>query len=163
IGISNGGTARTVNGDDGDLNFEPGDLVSTPIKASSELEIRYTNFGLFTRGYAFWDPKIVLDHRKYGDASYGRLHAGARLLDAFVSGRFRIVDRKLNVRIGWQVVSWGESQFIQNGINVVNPVDLTRLRSPGSEIKEALLPSPMLWVSDELTRTLSVEGIALTQ
>jgi hypothetical protein len=163
IGFTNGGTAHTVNGDDGDLNFAPGDLVSSPLKLSSELELRYLNYGLFTRGYAFVDPKVVLDHDKYGPAAYSRLHATARFLDAFASGRFHVADRNLNARIGWQVVSWGESTFIPNGINVVNPVDLARLRSPGAEIKEALLPSPMLWVSQELTKTLSVEGFALTQ
>jgi hypothetical protein len=32
-----------------------------------------------------------------------------------------------NFRVGKQVVSWGESTFIQGGINAINPVDVSRL------------------------------------
>ena len=44
-----------------------------------------------------------------------------------------------DLRIGRQVLSLGESTFIPNGINVVNSADLSKLRVPGSELKEALL------------------------
>lgn len=61
------------------------------------------------------------------------------------------------MRIGRQVVSWGESTFIQNGINIINPIDVSRFRAPGSELKEALVPIPALLVSTSLTTNLSVE------
>ncbi|MGS0541188.1 DUF1302 family protein [Pseudomonas parakoreensis] len=32
--------------------------------------------------------------------------------------------------------------FFQNGLNSINPVDLARVRRPGSQLKEALLPVP---------------------
>jgi len=35
------------------------------------------------------------------------------------------------------VVSWGESTFIQGGMNVINPVDVSKLRVAGAELKEA--------------------------
>ena len=48
------------------------------------------------------------------------------------------------LRIGRQVLSWGESTFIPNGINSINPIDVAKLRTPGSELKEALLPVNMV-------------------
>ena len=85
------------------------------------------------------------------------------MLDAYIKGTFDLGGKRLQARLGNQVVSWGESTFINNGINVINPIDLARLRSPGAEIKEALLPSPMLWVSQELSDRISVEGFVLSR
>jgi hypothetical protein len=56
------------------------------------------------------------------------------------------------------VVSWGESTFIQNSINSINPVDVAAFRRPGAEIKEGLLPVEMLYVSQGLTDNLSMEA-----
>jgi hypothetical protein len=56
------------------------------------------------------------------------------------------------------VVSWGESTFIFNGINVINPVDVGALRAPGAEIKDALLPVNMLYGSLGLTEDITLEG-----
>ncbi|HXF77721.1 MAG TPA: DUF1302 domain-containing protein, partial [Usitatibacter sp.] len=61
-----------------------------------------------------------------------------------------------------QVISWGESTFIPNGINVINPVDLSLLRSPGAELKEAFIPTAGIWASTELTRSASIEGFYLS-
>ncbi len=64
----------------------------------------------------------------------------------------------VDLRIGRQVQSWGESTFIQNGVNVINPVDVSAFRRPGAEIKEGLLPVNMFYVSAGLTDALSVEA-----
>ena len=51
IGIANGGTARTVNADDGNLNYKSGDIVNQIFRATHELELKYgDNFGIFVRG-----------------------------------------------------------------------------------------------------------------
>jgi hypothetical protein len=55
IGIANGGTSRSVNEDDGNLNFDKGKAFANVIKATSDLEIKWRNFGFFGRGYAFYD------------------------------------------------------------------------------------------------------------
>ena len=64
----------------------------------------------------------------------------------------------IDVRLGSHVLNWGESTFIQNGINAINPFDVSKLRLPGSELREGLLPVPMVSASVALTYTLSVEG-----
>ena len=44
---------------------------------------------------------------------------------------FEFGDAAVDVRLGKHVLNWGESTFIQNGINAVNPFDVSKLRVPG--------------------------------
>ena len=63
----------------------------------------------------------------------------ALLLDAYVYGSFAIGSSDLQVRLGNQVINWGESIFIQ-GVNQINPIDVPAARRAGAELKEILLP-----------------------
>jgi len=97
---------------------------------------------------------------KLDDSNFNDLHkgSGVSLLDAFVYGSFDIGEMPLDVRLGKQVVSWGESTFIGGGINQINPVDAAAFRRPGAEIKEGLLPVNMLYANLGLTDSLSLEA-----
>lgn len=64
----------------------------------------------------------------------------------------------MTIRVGQQVISWGESTLIPHGIGVINPVDLNILNAPGAELKEAFRPQGMVWASLGLTDKLSVEA-----
>ncbi len=72
-------------------------------------------------------------------------------------------DMPVELRFGRQVLSLGESTFIPNGMNVVNPVDLSKLRGPGAELREALLPVNMLTASIGLTKNLTFEPFWLLE
>jgi hypothetical protein len=61
------------------------------------------------------------------------------LLDAYVYGSFDVGDSDLQLRVGNQVINWGESIFIQ-GVNQINPIDVPAARRAGAELKEILLP-----------------------
>ncbi|MDP1211574.1 DUF1302 family protein, partial [Klebsiella pneumoniae] len=69
-----------------------------------------------------------------------------------------IGDQPGNVRLGKQVVSWGESTFIGNSINSINPIDVSAYSRPGAEIKEGLIPENMLFASQSLTYQLTLQG-----
>ncbi len=157
ISIANGGTSRDPNSDDGDLRYDNGELVSTVFKATHDLELKYKNFGAFMRASYFYDPTIR-DKSELTSKARDELGDGAEILDAYVYGTFDIGGRNLNLRLGKQVVSWGESTFILNGINVLNPVNVSRLRAPGSELKEGFIPTMMGYASQEITDNLSVEA-----
>ena len=154
----NGGTARSVNEDDGNLNWERGEVVSLTAKATHDLELNYRNYGAFVRATYFYDDAVM---SKSGLSSEARDQAGRdfELLDAYVRGDFDVGNRWLGLRLGRQVVNWGESTFIQNGLNVLNPIDVSRLRIPGSELREGLMPLNMLWGSYDLTDRFSAEGV----
>ena len=162
ICISNGGTSRSCNDDDGNLNYEKGDAISAAIKATNDIELKYgQNIGLFTRLSYFYDFQADKDRDNFGPRGKDRLISEFDLLDAFVYFNFKLNGRNSSVRLGKQVVNWGESTFITNSINSINPVDLARLRTPGSEIKEALLPVPMFWGTTSITESVSLETVWL--
>lgn len=160
IGLANGGNSRSVNEDDGDRAYNKNDVFASVLKATHDLEMKYRNFGLFVRGTYFYDFENA-DRDTLGSVGKKRIGRDARILDAYLSGNFDLGGKNLRLRLGEQVVSWGESTFIPNGINVINSVDLSKLRIPGSELKEAFIPSPMLWASQQLTDNASLEGFYL--
>ena len=160
IGVANGGNSYTINSDDGNLNYDTG-IVSKVFKATSELELNYQNFSFFTRASYFYDFENEEGERPHvplTDAAKELVGSDLRLLDAYVHGTFEPGGKPLDVRLGNQVVSWGESTFIQNSINTINPVDVSKLRIPGAELREALEPVPMLWSSLGITDNVSLEA-----
>jgi hypothetical protein len=164
IGISNGGNKSDVNGDDGNLNYDKG-LISNAMKISSDLDVSFRDlFGVFIRGRAFYDYENEKGRREKDELSSKALDlvgSDIKFLDSFIWCDFNLGEMPAQIRVGDQVVSWGESTFISNSINAINPVDVAAFRLPGSELKEALLPEGMVWASLGLTENISLEGLYL--
>jgi len=155
------GTAFSSNGDDGNKNYDKG-LISNVLKVTHDLGLDYKNFGAFLRGSYFYDFHNH-DNTRLTSVAKDRVGSDADILDAYVSGSFEIGGKALDVRLGNHVVSWGESTFIQNSINSINPIDVAKIRVPGAELREALLPIPMLSVSQEVTDNLSLEAVYIAK
>lgn len=160
---SEGGEAAARTSDDGRLNYKKGDVFSKIFKGSHDLELRYGQSGAFIRGNYWYDFETKDGSQRFYDISDAGRHplqkgSGIQLLDAFVYHNYSIGDNPGNVRLGRQVVSWGEGVFIQNGINSINPIDASAFRRPGAELKEGLLPVEMLYISQGLTENLSMEA-----
>ncbi|ALI06540.1 MULTISPECIES: DUF1302 domain-containing protein [Pseudomonas] len=163
IGVNNGGKGLSQTSDDGHLNFKRGETFSKIFKGIHDLELKYGDTGVFVRGKYWYDFELKDEHRLYKDISdsnrkEGAKSSGGQILDAFVYHNYSIADQPGSVRLGKQVVSWGESTFIQGGINSINPVDVSAFRRPGAEIKEGLIPVNMFYVSQSLTDNLSAEA-----
>lgn len=170
VGISNGGAMPTAGNDDGNLNFDKGDLLTLVGTVSSEINLRWQNYSAYVRGTAFYD--YIADRNELavnGPAERGLrgsyTHDGqaearydATLLDAYIAGNFTLFDRALTVRAGNQVLNWGEALFTINAISVINPIDVARIRVPGAELRDALIPIPMVSASYQLFQGLSLEG-----
>lgn len=160
----------STNGDNGNLNFDAGDAFSTIFKGTHELDIRKDNIGLFVRGMYYYDFEMSDEDRAWTNPASGIAHDpcrdreasdqlcnDVRLLDAFVYGDFDIGEMPFSVRIGQQVISWGESSLISHGISELNPVDIARLRAPGAELKEAFIPFGAVWGSLGVTENFNIE------
>lgn len=161
--ISAGGLQRSSNSDDGNLNYRSG-VGSFLVKASHDLLLRTDHAGLFVRGFYFKDFVNANGSRArtpLNDEARKIVAEGAELLDAYVYLNGTPGGMPAAVRVGRQVLSWGESTFIPNGINSVNPIDVAKLRTPGSELKEALRPINMVSGSLSLTDTLTMEAFYL--
>lgn len=148
----------SVNSDDGNLNYDDGDLISNAIKITSELELTWRNFGAFFRASGFYDFENE-DKDELTEIAKEFVGSDVTLLDAFIWGDFEFGDSYMTTRFGRQVVNWGESTFLQGGMNVINPVDVSKLRVAGAELKEALLPQDMIWTSIDLSQNLSLEAL----
>ncbi len=163
VGAANGGTGFTQTGDDGRLNFKKGETFSKIFKGVHDLELRYRDSGAFVRGKYWYDFELKDESRLFKDISDSNRKeaaqsSGAQILDAFLYHNYSVGDLPGTVRLGKQVVSWGESTFIGNSINSINPLDAAAFRRPGAEIKEGLIPVNMLYVSQGLTDRLSMEA-----
>ena len=163
ISTASGGEALSRTSDDGRLNFKKGETFSKIFKGIHDLELKYGDTGVFLRGKYWYDFELKDEHRLFYDIDdhnrkEGAKSSGAQLLDAFLYHNYNLGDLPGSVRIGKQVVSWGESTFIGNSINSINPIDVAAFRRPGAEIKEGLIPVNMIYVSQSLTDSLSAEA-----
>jgi len=155
------GKASSNNYDDGTLNFAENEIYTNVVKYSTDVEINYNNYGGFFRGRAYYDTELMDEDREFkelNDDSKDTAGKGAELLDAFVWADYDFGDIPTTFRLGRQVVSWGESTFIQGGINSINPVDASAFRRPGAEVKEGLLPVNMFYTSIGVTPDISIEA-----
>ena len=150
------------NSDDGNLKYDQWDLTSNAFRITTEMDAQYENFGAFVRANWFYDFENE-DRDDISDIAKRFVGEDFTLLDAYIYGDFELPNGFMSIRIGRQVVSWGENTFIQNGINVINPVDVARLRQAGSQLKEAFLPINMIWTSVPITQNLSLEGVLMTE
>ena len=168
--VWNGSGLYSTNGDNGNLNYDSGESFSKILKGSHDLAISYKNFGLFARGMYFYDFEMMDGDRAWtnpasntvnnpcrDDEAKDQVCRDIRLLDAFVYGDFDLGEMPLSVRIGQQVISWGESTLISHGISELNPVDIARLKAPGSELKEAFIPFGAVWASLGVTDNFNIE------
>lgn len=111
IGTVNGDRAYSVNNDDGNLNYSQGDPTSAQTRLTHELQLSGGDFGTFVRFFYFYDPVIQsVGTRRTALSKMAKRRAGLRiqLLDAYATGDFDVFDMPLSVRIGNQVISWGE-------------------------------------------------------
>ncbi|WP_161867965.1 DUF1302 domain-containing protein [Pseudomonas yangonensis] len=157
------GVGTNYNGDDGKLNFDKGDTISTLFKGLTEFDLNDGSQGAFIRFKYWYDHAMATgdgDFRRFDDSGWQRLarFQGFEVLDAYLWKDFELADRPLSVKVGKHVLSWGEALFLQNGVNAINPLDVSAFNRPGTELKEGLLPVEMVSFNYDLADRLSVEG-----
>jgi hypothetical protein len=178
VGIGNGGNAFSTNGDDGNLAWEKGDMVTSAAKITSDLSVTRGEFGLFVRGSALGNP-VLMDAEYFDPADYqpnaqkefsldelnrkedavtNQVGSDFDLLDAYVFGRFELADRTVFAKVGRQVLNWGESVFVQHGLNALISADVNQLRVPGWEIEEVQTPVGMAVVSFDVYENIGLEA-----
>lgn len=163
VGFTHTGLPTTINFDDGNRNFDKGDLTHNRVTAFGEFKLSGESAGIVTSGDIFYDhvyapkgkknantsPDTVNKSRPESNAfneftEHARKFNGyrARLLDAYVYTDFMLGDEAtLNLRLGQQVVAWGESLFLYGMALSQGRADATRAYVPGAETKEILLPT----------------------
>ncbi|WP_050590181.1 DUF1302 domain-containing protein [Pseudomonas sp. URMO17WK12:I12] len=161
--IGKTGTGVNYNADNGKLNFNKGDTISTVFKGLTDFDLNDGSQGAFVRFKYWYDHALETgngDFEKFNDSGWQDLarFQGFEVLDAYVWKDFNVADHSLNVKVGNQVLSWGEALFIQNGVNVINPLDVSAFNRPGVELKEGQLPVEMVSFNFDLSDSVSLEG-----
>ena len=152
--------AADTNGNDGDLNYDRG-IVSNTSKVTTDLDVRRGAFGAFVRATGFIDfenERGTRERTPLSDEAKELVGQDFEVLDAYVTGTFDVGDAIVDARLGRHVLNWGESTFIPNGVNAVNHFDVSKLRQPGSELREALLPVGLASLSVSPTNDLTLEA-----
>lgn len=169
---ASGGCTEAISGlgDQGNLNYGRGDTFTNYLKGTHELLLKMPEDVKFMARVS-WLKDFAAPHTT-GYVSGGNppgvgsltddaredLHFKARMLDLWVSKEFTIGEQRARVRVGNQVISWGESLFIPGGINQVNALDIMRLSQPGTQLKEVFLPAPIVSVATGVVDGLNLEA-----
>lgn len=134
------------------------EVFNNTIKASHDLSLRGENWGVFVRGNYSYDEDA--DHEELSASAQNAKVTTGILTDAYVYMRFGGNDQ-FNLRLGKQVISWGENTFIGNSLNDINTVDLTKLRVPGVELKDAFIGTPAAYFTWSVSDVITLETFAL--
>lgn len=167
------GLAPSSTTDDGNLNFAKGDAYTTIIKGLHDFDLKKENYGFFGRVKWFYDQTLNNEEVFHGHAPNGYVRNsklqdsgfhpysrfdGIDVLDAFGYVNTNIGGMPLDVRLGRQVISWGESSLIFSPISGLNTLDLSALRRPGVDLKEAFTPTENLYFNLGLSDNTSLEA-----
>ena len=150
--------------DDGTMNFDQGDVVTATQKFYTEILGSFSSgIGLNLSFTGFVDPATTINTPTYApftETSANAFERGFDLLNAYAYGSTDFDDSYVDWTIGRQVTNWGEATFIPIGMNgfTTNALDLTKLRGPGSTIREALIPTNQLTMSTPLEGGINLEA-----
>ena len=124
-----------------------------------ELQLNLKNLGFFGRAFYFYDHAVAdTDRTALSNDAKQYAERDVELLDAYVTGDFDAGGIPVSIRAGNQVISWGESVFLRNGLNSINPADISKLRVAGAEVRDVLEPIPAINVKTRISDKLSLEG-----
>lgn len=171
--------ALSSNTDDGNLNYNKGDLVSSGLKFTTRLQFGTVDYGINLGALVFYDPV----NTDFDETHFNRIvepgpqpgvrnrSARERETERQVGYNLELQDanvyfftdswdeQALSFRIGRQVLTWGEAAVnVQGTLNFVNPPDANALSRPGLELQDIYLPQNMVVVSGPVRGNLSFEA-----
>lgn len=172
--------------DDGNLNYDKGDIIAGLAKVTTDLTANWSDFTFKARVISFFDT-VNYDFDEFHPNNdqipgiegvggyqprYTRRDSGVEdvygtdisLRNLSLTGSWFLGDRLLSVGIGSQTIRWGESNLIAlNSINEINPPDIRGLRQVGGQINEIFQPVPMLLLSGDVFPDYGVTAEAFYQ
>ncbi|NOQ63207.1 MAG: DUF1302 family protein [Methyloprofundus sp.] len=160
IATTNGGTGTGINSDDGNLNYDRG-VVSNMFRATGGLTLRWRNFGAVVRGYALYDYESQSASRErtpLSDGAKSLIGLDAGLLEYYLSAHVDLKGIPMQFRVGDQIINWGETRFIRDGIDVLNPVNALIPLQPAATARDLRTPQGMLWGAASVTEQIAIEA-----
>lgn len=155
-------------------NFDKWDSMTQLGRVVGDVNLRNGKTGLMVRAKA-WDNFLYAHQDQPFGAPSNGFHPntklsddqfdtnlskfkGVELLDLYAYTSLDVGETsQLTLRFGQHVVNFGETLFVP-GVNQYQALDVTALRTPGTQLKEALLPVPQVSANFGLGNGFSVEG-----
>ena len=132
------------NGDDGKMNFpNSGDIINATQKAFTEIKgTTGSGIGFNVSFIGSVNPVLDINAAAWRDltaAAKDELESDLTLIDAYATTSMGDID----LSIGRLATSYGEATFLPIGMNglVTAGLDLSKLRAPGSSIRDAIIPT----------------------
>ncbi|MNQ43849.1 hypothetical protein D3C85_575890 [compost metagenome] len=163
IGASNGGRAPAASGDDGRLNFKRGETFSKRFSGRHALELKSGASGLLLSGRYWYDFELKDEARPFAaiddhGRERGAQASGAEWLEAFAWRDHAIGEQPGSLRLGRQLLHWGEGLLIPGGIDAINPFDAAIWRRPDAPLREGRLPVNLLHGAQSINDALMLEA-----
>lgn len=149
---------------------DAGDLITNIAKATAELSLDWRNYGLVTSASYQYDHEVmrngnavdIFTEQSRNSSQAAEDYAGNSLdvLDAYVYGTFDVGENEnpLEVRVGKQVINWGEGLFFINGVATQVPLNFNKLTTPGAELKEAYIGNEAVYAQMGIGDESSLEA-----
>ena len=152
-------TAQWGNGSLGDLNYKKNQPYSEYLKGTTELLVSTPDgYKFMLRDTLIFDQGAVNSTNPLSSDAKKTVAPNNQLLDLWVSKSYTIDEQSGHIRFGNQVLNWGESYFAVGGLNATNSLDMQKLFTPGVQIKEAVLPAPMISIAQGLGNGFNLEA-----
>ncbi len=168
------GAYFAINRDDGNLNYDPGDLVAAVSKLSSELSASWGDWAFKAGGTVFFDPVNYDFDEFHPDTTYQprrtprdravkeNVGFDYTIGNLLVSRVFDVFDHEVAAAIGYQQIRWGESTLIAlNSINEINAPDARYLYQPGTQIAAVFQTTPAAVLSTALSDSITLDLVYL--
>ena len=152
-----------VNGDDGNRNFDKGDLVNNLFGVTIDADLNFGDYGIFVRPRAYYDFAYSGDNAndsyftnnniinyggpltstdKFMNQTLNQHRDKVEVLDLYAYAGFDVAGQFLELRVGRQVVNWGQGLFSILALGTAqNAADTTKFAIPGLELRDAYLPA----------------------
>lgn len=157
--------------DDGNLNYDRGDLVAGLVKWTGEVGLYWDDWFFKARAIGFYDAVNTDFDERHANTQFQPARVrrdrdvedlvgkGLELHDLFFGFPLSLGENDYDLFIGNQVLRWGEANItLLNSLAEINPLDGRRLHQPGFQINELFLPVPMAVLSGDLA---SEQGLSI--
>ncbi len=160
------------NTDNGNMNYDKGDMYSGLARLDSTLTIGWEDWTFKISGLSYYDRLNAKLEETHFDTTYqsrhtqrrnrvqNRLSKHAEIREAFISGIVPIFgDNEIGVTVGNQRLRWGEANLhLFNTLDFINPLDATIARQPGLDLASLQIPTGMVLVTADISDTIALEA-----
>lgn len=167
------GAFTGTNSDDGNWNYDKGDITDSSIRITPEIKLQRGDLRVEFSGLFHYDPVNANFDEFHADSTYQPEYTKrdenvvdiyarrAELRKAFFHYTPEVFGLPINLKVGRQVLPWGESLLtLFHNINQLNPLDANAAARPGFQLSDTSTPVNMAVLSFPILESLSLELVA---